>query len=398
MRIAVLTREFPLISETFVINQVAGLVARGHDVRVFADTPATERPVHEQVRRYDLVARTSYRAKNLSQAMLSPGEGRSRVGTAFRALTRGPATWAQLPEALSMKAEPAFDVIYCHFGPNGLRGEQLRKLGVLSGKLVTVFHGYDLSRLLERYGDDYYAELFTRGDLFLPISNYFREKLLTLGAAPEKTIVHRMGVDCSRFAFQSRRRADGEPTRVISIARFVEKKGLEYAVEAVARVHSKSPGCVEYHIVGDGPLRPEIKARVDRLGVRDQVVFHGWRTQDEVKVLLDEMHLLLTPSVVASDGDTEGLPVVLMEGMAQGLPVLSTHHSGIPELVEDGVSGFLVEERNATQLAERLEHLVAHPDIWPRMGAQGRARVESEFDIETLNDRLAALFEELVRR
>jgi colanic acid/amylovoran biosynthesis glycosyltransferase len=112
---------------------------------------------------------------------------------------------------------------------------------------------------------------------------------------------------------------------------------------------------------------------------------------------LDRADVLVAASVTAADGDEEGIPNVLKEAMASGLPVVATRHAGIPELVEDGVSGWLVPERDEAALAAALERLASEPGRWPAMGRAGRARVEREYDIDRLNDRLAALLEHLTR-
>jgi colanic acid/amylovoran biosynthesis glycosyltransferase len=131
------------------------------------------------------------------------------------------------------------------------------------------------------------------------------------------------------------------------------------------------------------------------LGLGDRVRILGWATPDQVRDGLERAHVLVAASVTARDGDEEGIPNVLKEAMACGLPVIATRHGGIPELVEHGVTGFLVAERDAAGLAERLGHLAAHPESWAALGAAGRARIEREYDIERLNDRLVAMFADL---
>jgi colanic acid/amylovoran biosynthesis glycosyltransferase len=102
---------------------------------------------------------------------------------------------------------------------------------------------------------------------------------------------------------------------------------------------------------------------------------------------------MVAPSITAENGDQEGIPNVLKEAMALGLPVISTLHGGIPELVEDGVSGFLVKERDVDSLAERLAYLVDHPETWSKMGSEGRACIEKDYDMNKLNDHLVDLYE-----
>jgi len=122
----------------------------------------------------------------------------------------------------------------------------------------------------------------------------------------------------------------------------------------------------------------------------------GWQAESALQRLYDEASIFLLSSVTAQNGDQEGMGLVILEAQAVGLPVLSTQHDGIPEAVVDGQSAFLVPERDVDALADRLTYLIEHPDIWPHMAQVGRAHVEDQYDIEVLNDRLAAIYREVV--
>jgi len=285
-----------------------------------------------------------------------------------------------------------FDVIFAHFGPNGLRACWYRDAGVVKGPLVTVFHGFDLSTYLHLNGERIYEPLFRNGDLFLPISHFWQRKLQALGCPADKINVHHVGVDCEQFSFQTRMRAADEPTVLVSVARLVEKKGVEYAIRAMARLVALNVD-VQYRIVGDGPLLASLQQLTSELNLGDHVSFLGTRTSDEVAGELAQAHLFIAPSVTSQDGDMEGIPTVLMEAMASGLPVISTLHSGIAELVDDGVSGKLVAERDVDGLAQAVRELATNVDRWPVIGAAGREKVLREFNSKILNSRLERLFE-----
>lgn len=289
----------------------------------------------------------------------------------------------------------SYDIVHCHFGPIGNSGALLKDLGAIEGKIVTAFHGYDLSRCMRENGDKVYDSLFEIGDLFLPISERWRNELINLGCSEQKLVVHRMGIDTSKFSFIPRRPREDGKVHLLTVARLVEKKGVQYGIQATARLLERHPQ-IEYRIVGDGPLRSDLENLIGALGAHGNVQLLGWKRQEEVVALMKEADLLLAPSVTGKDGDQEGIPVVLMEALAQGLPVLSTRHSGIPELVRDGESGFLVPERDVDALAEKLEYLVEHPELWPEMGESGREYVERYYDINELNDRLVQLYQRLL--
>ena len=135
--------------------------------------------------------------------------------------------------------------------------------------------------------------------------------------------------------------------------------------------------------------------KLNQLGIESHVTLHGWKDQESVSSYLDQAHILLAPSVTAKNGEAEGIPNVVKEAMAVGLPVVSTLHSGIPELVEDGVSGYLVPERDVRAMSERLSDLIEHPERWESMGRAGRKKIEKDFDSEKLTDRLITLYQEI---
>jgi colanic acid/amylovoran biosynthesis glycosyltransferase len=411
MRIAFVTGQFPKLSETFILNQVNGLIERGHEVTVYADRPETVQGVQpdfgdgrwrERVRYWHGADGRIREVLRLVQ-LLHPGRSGERpqqlklLGRSLRLLHDGA---GERDLAFPLRALQAaglrrrYDAIVAHFGHVGLDALRLRVAGAIEGSLVTFFHGWDMGVFPARRGARVYRRLFAEGELFLAVSRYWRERLIDLGCPRERTDVHRMGIDCRRFAFAARTPAPDGVTRVVSVARLVEKKGIAYALQAMARLVRRHPA-IAYTIVGDGPQRPELEALAAHLGLNRRVRFAGWRGPEEVRCILAAVQIFLAPSVTADDGDAEGVPVAMMEAMAVGLPVLGTIHTGIPELVADGVSGYLVPERDADALAAQLERLVGSPASWPAMGRAGRARVEREFDIERLNDRLVERLAEI---
>lgn len=409
MKVALVVGQFPALSETFVLNQITGLLDRGVEVDIYAGTRNPQPAEHPAVSRYNLLRRTTYpravpkrasvrKAQMLTLLLGALYRARSSAVRVRRVLNHGR---ADANAAFSFSRLPGngtreYDVIHCHFGHQGQRGMAMRNMGLLSGKLVTTFHGSDMSRYLRSTGTDVYDRLFTEGDLFLPISRFWEGKLIDLGCDSDRITVHHMGIDCGSFTFSARDLpADGK-VRLLSVARLVEKKGIEFAVRAVARMTDRYPG-VEYTIVGDGPLGASLTRLAEQLGVADRVKLVGGKNRDEVIRAMRGAHALLAPSVTSVDGDQEGIPVVLMEAMATGLPVLSTYHSGIPELVEDGTTGYLVAERDDEGLAKKLVRLFEDPAAYERIAAAARDRVERGFDIAKLNDRLLEVFQKVQR-
>ena len=408
MRIAIVVDQFPVVSETFILNQITGLIDRGHDVDILAECREDTNVVHEDVGKYALLERTRYSGPVLANYIVRLAKGLSlllhnanrNLPLLARSLNvfkygRQAASLRMLYRAASLVGAGPYDIIHCHFGPNGLLGVGLRNAGVLRGRLVTSFHGHDFTRYVASNGNRVYDALFKHGDFFLPVSQHCRDTLIRLGCAENKMAVHHMGVDCYRLAFSPVRPPKSGPIRIVSIARFVEKKGLEYGIRAMAKVIDRYPD-VEYDIIGDGPLWNRCARLIEELATGAKVHLQGWKDRQETYSLLRKSHIFLCPSVTSVDGDKEGIPVVLMEAMAIGLPVVTSWHSGIPELVQDGISGLLVAERDVDGLADRLLYLLEHPEMWPGMGRAGREFVEKNYDMDKLNDRLVDIFRGLL--
>ena len=406
MKIAFIVSQFPAISETFILRQVTGLLERGHEVDIFAESGMTGPTIHGDVEKYKLLERTYYLDTYASSPSRLVRLGK-RVGLLITHFYRYPrAVLGSLnvfkfgKKALLLQVlnqivpfldKGPYDIVHCHFGPNGESGLLLRDLGIFSGKVITTFYGYDISSHTQQWGDDVYSDLFKRGDLFLSVSDLMRDKLISLGCDEGKTVVHRLGIATTEIHVFARALRNNARMKILTIARLVEKKGVAYAIHAVAKLLKKHPH-LEYNIAGDGPLKNEFEALIRDLDAAGNIRLIGWQSQEEIDDLLRESDVLLAPSVTSKDGDEEGTPVVIMEAFAQGLPVVSTDHAGITEVVQDGESGFLVPERDVDGLAEKLHRLIESPALRHSMGQTGRRIVEEHYNIDTLNDRLVAFY------
>ncbi|MBD2046336.1 glycosyltransferase [Coleofasciculus sp. FACHB-64] len=412
MRIAFIVGKFPTVSETFILNQIVGLIERGHEIDIYAQKPGDTAKIHPDVERYQLLDRTYYvpeqRPANpliyvikaiwllLANFPKNPvaflrSLNVFKYGKEAASLRMLYTTFSLLP-FLSNKP---YDIIHCQFGPLGFLGMYFRTIAASRAKVIISFRGSDLTMYLSQYGDDIYKKLFEKGDCFLPICKHFKNKLISLGCNEKKIIVLRSGIDCNRFSFKTRYPHPDGKVRIVSTGRLIEKKGIEYGIRAIANL-TKMNLNVEYNIIGDGSLKPDLQQLIQELDVGNIVNLLGWKQQQEVVQILNNSHIFVAPCVTSKDNNQEGIPNVLKEAMAMGLPVASTYHSGIPELVEDGVSGFLVAERDVNALTEKLGYLIAHPEVWPEMGAAGRAYVEKHYEIGQLNDHLVEIYEKLL--
>jgi glycosyltransferase involved in cell wall biosynthesis len=288
-------------------------------------------------------------------------------------------------------ARPA--LIHAHFGTDGLLVLPLaRALGV---PLITSLRGYDVTRsdgaLLRsgRLSWMRYAlgkkRLQYNGALFLAVSDALRERAIARGYPKARTLTHYNGVDLDRFRPDV---APREPGLVLHVGRLVEKKGTKVLIDAMAGLAG-----AKLAIIGDGPLRAALERQARKLGER--VRFLGALPADEVASWMRRASVLAAPSVTAADGDAEGLPNVVVEAAASGLPVIGTNHSGIPEAIENGNSGFLVPEGDSGALAARLAELLGSESLRSEMGIAARQLAERKFSRQLLTDRLEAIYDEV---
>src|SRR5262249_21904059 len=219
------------------------------------------------------------------------------------------------------------------------------------------------------------------------------DRLRTLGCPAAKIRVQPIGVDVG--AFSPGQPPLDHPPRVLTVARLVEKKGVDVLLAAVARLRPELPDLV-CDVVGDGPLRARLEAKATASGLGVAVRFHGAQPQSPVLELMRAAHCFVLASTTAADGDEEGTPIVLMEASSAALPVISTWHSDIPEVVRDGETGLLVQAGDAEALALGLGRLLRDPELRRRLGANGRRYVAERFDVPVLAARLEALYREVL--
>ncbi len=285
-------------------------------------------------------------------------------------------------------------LIHAHFGQEGYRCLMARRKTGLP--MVTTFYGLDVSALpMDPLWDGRFKRLFAEGTLFLAEGPHLAERLVGIGCPAEKVRVHKLGVDLSAIPFKPDRDPRGGPV-VLMCGAFREKKGIPYGVRAFHRIAKRHPSA-RLHIIGDGPTKPEIEAVVRELGLQDRTSFLGFLPFGEyVKHLLGS-HVLLHPSITASDGDTEGgAPVTIIESMASGLPVVSTLHADIPTVAPDGSCALLAPERDVDGLAERLDAVLGDEELRNRLVEAGRNRVEEHHDAAEQGKRLEEIYDEVV--
>lgn len=397
-KVAYLMSRFPKITETFILYEMLELERLGMEVEIFPLVQVRETTVHPEapafVRRahfstplagkviaaqlYWLVRRPGTYARCWWDAIRGNRESRKFL---IRALAVVPqAAWfARRVQELGVEH------VHAHYATHPALAAYV--VNRLTGTPYSITaHAHDI--YVER---PMLEEKVAAASFVVAISEFNRRLISALcGADAEaKTVVIHCGADLSVFEPRPAR-PRGATFTILSIGSLEEYKGQAYLVDACAALKREGASfrCL---LVGEGADRPLLEAQIARRGLQAHVQLLGRQPRDRVAALLAEADCVAMPSVTARTGKMEGIPVALMEALATGLPVVATAISGIPELVEDGVTGLLVPEKDAPAMAAALQRLQREPELGERLGAAGRAKVLREFDLRANTAALASL-------
>jgi colanic acid/amylovoran biosynthesis glycosyltransferase len=389
--VALVVDHFPELSETFVSGEAQELRRSGHCVHVEA---ARHAPTPDPAA-----------GEGLDVAYLSDDTPAARLGALAWLVARHPwrcardlvqrRAWAReeavrplrrlAPAARRLRGAGA-EHVHAHFAGEGAL-DALRLAALLGLPYSVATHGYDIFSMPRNLRLKHERAAFAVSDCDYSIAHL-------RGVVGEEAggRIHRivLGVDGERF----RRRTPYPGGRsVLAVARLVEKKGLEYLIDATALLRDRGAPLDRVIVVGEGPLRGALEARIAARGVAQTVQLIGRRAPAETRALLEAADVLAMPCVVAADGDRDTMPVAVKEALAMEVPVVASAEVGLPEVVRDGW-GRLCPPRDAERLADALEEVLAlDPAARARMGAAGRAFVLAECGLATETARLAALME-----
>jgi colanic acid/amylovoran biosynthesis glycosyltransferase len=272
------------------------------------------------------------------------------------------------------------DIAHAHYGYRAM--VSLHLIEKLNCPLVTSFYGYDLSRrgYLKRAIKGY-KELFKKGDAFLVEGPCMREKLARLGCPWDKIHIQRISIHPKKYAYHTRIWDGNRPVKFLFIGRLVEKKGLLVALRAFTEMRAMFDW--QFTIIGDGPLRGLAERYIREQRLENRVRLTGFVTHEVMLDHLSSHDILIQPSHKGSDGDSEGgAPTVLLEAQASGMPILSTLHDDIPNVVGEGINAYLSEETDVNGLTGYILRMVENHAQWPKMAEAGLKNVLNNHDVE----------------
>jgi colanic acid/amylovoran biosynthesis glycosyltransferase len=403
LRVAYMVSRFPHPYETFVLNEMYWIRKQGVDVCIFSMMDPKPGPVHQRAQEMmDIVHYSPLLSWPLVKANLC-------------FLFRQPVTylWALLWVIKATRWSPKFMVYMLALFPKSVLFARLMKSSGINHVHAQFAWTQQLaalitSRLLDLSNSVtvHAFELYTRdrrivrsqleaADQIVTISENNRHLIADLcqnKSLDDVAVVH-LGVDLDQFV-PNPKHSDTRGSQLLSVGNLIEKKGHKYLIEAC---HILAQRCVGFYcsIVGEGPNRPELETLITRYRLTSLVELTGALEQHKVCELYQQSDIFALACVVARSGDRDGMPTVLIEAMASGIPVVTTPVTGIPELVTDGENGILVPERDAGALADALQTLIEDKELRINMGHKARQRVAQDFDIQRNTAVLVDLFHEV---
>jgi len=278
-------------------------------------------------------------------------------------------------------AKNDIDVIHAHFGPVGCK--ILPIAAKLNLPLLTTFYGYDLSisDIVERHFTEY-QQLFKYGSAFLVEGPHMRVRLKAYGCPDTKIHVQRIAINIDNYHLAKRKVRKNSRVNFLFVGRFIEKKGLEYALRALSNIRNENICDFQIRIIGFGVLENYLKNMVNDLNLEENVVWLGMKAHTEVLKELRSCDIFIHPSVTARNGDSEGgAPTIILEAQANKIPVISSFHADIPYIAINRKAALLANERDVEGLTDNIRYLLKRPETWKTMGSYGRSHIEKYHNV-----------------
>jgi len=394
MRICFVLSQFPETHETFILRELVALDRAGIDFFILSLKKCKDRVVHPEARAF--LTRTHYFDRTALGAVrreFLDGPFRAVAGlvrsSALCARSSSPArtilAWPFSLWCARMARRLEATALHAHWAtmPTTVAMEASALAGL---PFSFTAHAWDIFA-----GDDLLALKLGRAAFAITCTAYNSRVLERLSPSRGARIhLAYHGLECAQLDVK---RVGGEKglLRVLSIGRLVEQKGFEFLIDAL-RIFKEGGRRAKTVIVGDGPLREKLARQVSRHGLTRDITFAGTVSFEQIKEYFRRSDLFVLPCVVAQNNDRDGLPNVILEAMAAGLPVVSTGVSGIPEAVDDDVTGLLVPDRDAKALADALVRLADDPALRRKLGRAGKRAVAEKFDLERTSAKLIEIF------
>ena len=393
MKIAYIVSLFPKLSETFILREMIGLTALGHQIAIVSLKRESEPVVHKEA--------SLFRDRTIHPGLMGAMPGAAVTALRHPVLVMRIVARIVIAHAGGGRGFHPVAMLTClALVPPALHlARRLRAMGIQHVHAHWATYPALVAWIIGRVSGIRYSVTAHAHDLFLPnpllaeklrdaaffaTISEFNRALLIQGCGPgalEKVRLIRCGIPLAEFPYGEPPLADAEPAHVVSVGRLVDYKGFDVLIRACWMLRDRGLP-LRLTIVGDGPERKSLEALVGELKVTGMVTFAGSRRQEEVRGIMRHASLFALACVQGKDGQQDGIPIVLMEAMALGVPVVSTRLSGIPELVKDGQTGLLARPGDPQHLALAMERLLQDDALAASLRRDARTWVTIEFDLD----------------
>ncbi|AWM13032.1 hypothetical protein DI487_03575 [Flavobacterium sediminis] len=401
MRIAIVVNKFPVLTETFIVNQITSLIDGGHDVTILSLTKGETENCHEAIRQYHLLDKVHYLIKEPKRKItrftffikyLLKNSKRYKVSKVIKALN----IFRYKTQAVSLHTfyrnqwflGEDFDVIHAHFASVGVFVTGLRKDGFFpKSKLAVSFHGSDIiPQNIERYKQNYKL-LFEKMNLITYNSEYTLAVLEKTTTIDSRFKLLPVGLDVNKFK-TAETIVRKEPFEILFCGRLVNFKAPDLAVEIVNELVKKGHN-IHLSIVGEGPLQKKLKDLIHNYGLEQNISLLGAISQEQIVAHLRKTAVFLLPGITEEEtkrAENQGL--VIQEAQAMQVPVVVSDAGGMKYGLVDNVTGFVVKEKDIHSFVKKLETLIQNEPLRMEMGKKGRAFVAEHFDSKVLYHKL----------
>ena len=395
MKIAIVVKSFPTVSETFIVNQIIGFIEAGHEVEILSIYRSKDKVLHHQIKKHDLLNKvrsyndfTSDKFRSLLSYLNFLVKNWRIVNIhvflelLFKIIRQKQNRLLLLERTQWFVVGKKYDIVHAHFGNIASRFIDIKKFKSLSAtKFFISFHGYDLSPDQISLNSLRYKDLLMLSDGFIVNTEYLKSILYQVKGDINRISVIPVGLNTKIFVPDERAKIKNS---ILFCGRLIALKAPDLAIKIIEKV-KKSIHDVQLSIIGEGPLEQEVKRLVSELNLDKNVRFYGACTQEEVKGHMNANMLFLLPGIEdPNTGRAETQGLVIQEAQAMGLPVLVSDAGGMRYGLIDGETGFILPRGDVDLFANKIIKLLNNPCKIKSMGYAARSFVQKNYDIESI--------------
>ena len=404
LRVAIAVPTFPNIVQTYILNQLAAFKNMKVDFLIIAEIKRTYKPVPTIISHNKLLNHVIYINpcfSNIIKELLSLPLHSITYWKAIKSIIsyRGESYdlvyhFKSLLRARVMINRP-FDIMHSH--SLFISHHYLFIKDIFSIPIVTTYHG-QVPKGVKKLPEKKLLKVLEKVDAFIVNTEFAKKELRQLGCSIQKIHIIPQGTKLDDFPYIKRSIATTDKIKLLTVGRLSLEKGHLVAIKALLELSNELPN-VEYHIVGNGPEEENLAQFATNNNLQKKIIFHGFKTGDELKQLFTTSHIFILPSINTGDGylvETQG--VVLQEAQASGLPVIGSQTGGIPDVIINGVTGLIFGENDHNELANLIKKLIDTPSFYQRISESARKDVEDKFDIYKVSQKIIDLYDIVLKK